>query len=74
LNQKHGRFAFSAILGHMTVTASAMSAVGADPQTILLIAGGLGVVGGELAVRLLLRRDDDSKGGGGTTGLSPVAA
>jgi hypothetical protein len=48
---------FGGVLTLMATTAVGMTVAGAEADAALLVAGGLGVVAGEIAVRLY--RDDD---------------
>jgi len=54
--------AFGAILAQMAAVAGGLTLAGADPHTAVLVAGGVGVVACEVAVRLFGRGDDGSGG------------
>lgn len=64
-------YAFGVIVTEVSAVAGAMSAAGVDPSTTLLVASGLGVIGAEVAVRLL--RGDGGSGGDGGTAVPTVA-
>ncbi|MEO7196088.1 MAG: hypothetical protein ABIZ05_14965 [Pseudonocardiaceae bacterium] len=61
------KLAYCAVLAHMTSTAMALVIIGAEPQTTVLVAGGLGIIASEIAVRYF------GRGGGGRGAASATA-
>ena len=66
--------AFGVITGEVSAAAVAMTAAGVDPSATLLVASGLGVIGAEVAVRLLRNSGGGSDGDGGTAAPAVAGA